>query len=254
MNINYPTLKWAYSMDVRKTTQRIILHHAAATTCSIEDIHRWHLANGWAGCGYHYLIRKDGSVYGGRPINAVGAHAYSNNGDSIGICFEGDFTKEDPTVALLRSGVQLVRELLAEYVLTPACVIRHSDVNATVCPGDRFPYDQFIRDLDEEPLSHLICRFQQALLDDGFSLPKYGADGLWGKETEKAASKCIVKWRRHYLNIHTTMIAQELLGIEVDGLAGPKTDAAIRTFQKENGLVVDGAIGINTWKALIFDE
>lgn len=45
-------------MDTRKSTNRIILHHAAAINCSAEDIHRWHLNNGWAGAGYHFLVRK----------------------------------------------------------------------------------------------------------------------------------------------------------------------------------------------------
>ena len=53
---------------------KIILHHAAATNCSIEDIHNWHLNNGWSGCGYHYFIRKNGSIYKGRPENSLGAH------------------------------------------------------------------------------------------------------------------------------------------------------------------------------------
>ena len=36
----------------------------------------------------------------------------------------------------------------------------------------------------------------------------------------------------------------------VDGIFGVKTDAATRTFQKANGLSVDGIIGKNTWAAL----
>ena len=47
------------------TVKRIILHHAEPSTCSIEDIHRWHLNNGWSGCGYHFLVRTDGSIYRG---------------------------------------------------------------------------------------------------------------------------------------------------------------------------------------------
>jgi len=38
----------------------------------------------------------------------------------------------------------------------------------------------------------------------------------------------------------------------IDGLAGPKTDAAVRQFQKMNGLKADGVIGNNTIKA--FEE
>ena len=251
MVILYTPLDWAEMLTLRDATDTIVIHHAAAHTCRIEDIHRWHLANGWAGCGYHFLIRKDGSVYAGRPVGTVGAHAYGHNRSSIGVCFEGDFTEEQPTEVQLHSGTELVRELLRQYSIKPSAVKRHSDLNATVCPGNLFPFNYWVAELEGDGRKEKVRRFQQALLDDGFSLPKYGADGIWGSETEKVAAKCIIKWRRTYLNPHTTALAQSLLGVDADGMCGPKTDAAIRAYQRAHNLTVDGCIGINTWKALI---
>jgi peptidoglycan hydrolase-like protein with peptidoglycan-binding domain len=39
--------------------------------------------------------------------------------------------------------------------------------------------------------------------------------------------------------------------VAVDGLFGPKTEAAVRAFQDQKHLVVDGIVGPRTWSALI---
>lgn len=45
-------------MSTRKVTERIILHHADAKKCSAEDIHRWHLNNGWSGARVSFFSKK----------------------------------------------------------------------------------------------------------------------------------------------------------------------------------------------------
>ena len=59
MNIIEKTYNWNGSLKNRTSTKRIILHHAESKSCTADDIHRWHLANGWAGIGYHFFVRKD---------------------------------------------------------------------------------------------------------------------------------------------------------------------------------------------------
>jgi peptidoglycan hydrolase-like protein with peptidoglycan-binding domain len=39
--------------------------------------------------------------------------------------------------------------------------------------------------------------------------------------------------------------------LAVDGIFGPRTNAAVRTFQSTHGLVVDGIVGPQTWRSVI---
>ena len=57
---------------------------------SVVDIHIWHMIRGWAGCGYHYFIRKSGIIEKGRPLYLIGAHCKGQNRTSFGVCLEGE--------------------------------------------------------------------------------------------------------------------------------------------------------------------
>jgi len=54
-----------------------------------SDIHALHLGFGWNGIGYHRVIRRDGSIEGGRPDYWVGAHVHGENTVSLGVCLIG---------------------------------------------------------------------------------------------------------------------------------------------------------------------
>ena len=140
MNIIEKTYKWNGKLSNRKSTNRIILHHAKS--CTADDIHRWHLANGWCGIGYHFFVRKDGSIYRGRPEGVVGSHAKGSNSDSIGICFEGSYMTETMNQTQINAGRELVAYLKNKYGISK--VQKHMDVCSTNCPGTNFPFDAIV--------------------------------------------------------------------------------------------------------------
>lgn len=46
------------------------------------------------------------------------------------------------------------------------------------------------------------------------------------------------------------IVLQKRLGITADGIFGPGTEAAVRSYQRSKGLAVDGVVGPKTWGAL----
>lgn len=126
------------ALTKRTVTDRIILHHAAGNG-SVESVHNYHKSLGWSGIGYHYYVRKDGSIYRGRPEEMVGGHTSGYNYCSIGVCAEGNFEKESMSDAQRESIRALVLDIRTRYPDTQT--IRHKDVAATACPGMNYPFD-----------------------------------------------------------------------------------------------------------------
>ena len=130
------------SLQERGCTDMIVLHHTGNPTdddLSAAEIHHSHLAQGWAGIGYHYLIRKDGMIEQGRRSEAVGAHAYRYNKTSVGVSLAGNFDIGKPTAAQIASVNELVAWLCLKYGLDPqkkGVIVGHRNLNDTSCPGE----------------------------------------------------------------------------------------------------------------------
>ncbi|OHB39606.1 MAG: lysozyme [Phenylobacterium sp. RIFCSPHIGHO2_01_FULL_70_10] len=76
----------------RKGTDFIVVHCSATPPThdwGRAEIDRVHRKQGWLGIGYHYVIKRDGTVEEGRPRDTVGAHVEGFNARSIGICMVG---------------------------------------------------------------------------------------------------------------------------------------------------------------------
>ena len=148
----------------------LVLHHEAAPTATVEEIHRYHItANGWSGIGYHLYVRKDGKVYKGRPINKVGGHCKDYNSISIGICCEGNFENEQMSGRQYAALCDAIAYVQSVY---PGITIKgHREFNATACPGKYFPLQEVknkmerIKNIKDVPES--LRKETQELIDSG---------------------------------------------------------------------------------------
>ncbi|CAI3202669.1 peptidoglycan recognition protein family protein [Clostridium neonatale] len=160
MNIIDTNLKFISSkLGYGNVPNKIILHHAEASKCTVEDIHSWHLNNGWAGIGYHYFIRKDGSVYKGRPDGAIGSHCQGSNTGSLGICFEGNYMKETIPTAQYNAGIDLIKYLRGKY--GNLTIYGHKELLATECPGSKFPLADFknLKENEEKATGYVVTTY-----------------------------------------------------------------------------------------------
>lgn len=94
--------------DMRRIT-KLIMHCSATAegkSFGAADIDRWHRAQGWAGIGYHFVVRLDGTVEQGRALDRVGAHCSGHNADSIGVCYIGGCAADGKTPKDTRTEAQ----------------------------------------------------------------------------------------------------------------------------------------------------
>lgn len=85
-----------------RTINSIVIHCSATPegkNFTAADIDAWHRKRNFSQIGYHYVIRLDGLVEEGRPIELPGAHCIeqSMNRESIGICYIGGCTADGHT-------------------------------------------------------------------------------------------------------------------------------------------------------------
>lgn len=70
----------------------IVVHCSATREAYVltpEALESEHRRRGFRTTGYHYYIRRDGTVLGTRSLELPGAHCRGHNKYSIGICYEG---------------------------------------------------------------------------------------------------------------------------------------------------------------------
>jgi N-acetyl-anhydromuramyl-L-alanine amidase AmpD len=132
----------------------IVLHHSATATGSYAQIDQEHRkVQGWAGCGYHFVIGNgtqspDGQIEVAKRWADQKSGAHCRNGktaeineDGIGICLVGDFDQAPPTARQVESARALVSYLRDRYRIPADHVGTHALLanGPTACPGKNFP-------------------------------------------------------------------------------------------------------------------
>lgn len=124
---------------MRKISEIII--HCSATIegkdYTVQDIDRWHRQRGFKMVGYNYVIKIDGTIETGRPIEMVGAHCVGHNRNSIGICYIGGLSvdgkpKDTRTLRQRKSLLSLTNQLLEKF--PNATLHGHSKFANKACP------------------------------------------------------------------------------------------------------------------------
>lgn len=135
---------------MRKITLLVV--HCTATCCTSnltpEALEASHRRRGFARCGYHYYIRRNGAVVPMRPVEQIGAHAKGYNASSIGIAYEGGLNA-DGIPADTRTGAQraalasLLKQLHEHYPEARIC--GHRDLSPDLNANGRIEPAEYIK-------------------------------------------------------------------------------------------------------------
>lgn len=224
---------------------------------------------------FHYAV-DDRQVVQGIPETRNAWHTGDGecgNGNRCGIGVEICYSRSGGKkfIAAEKNAAKFIAYKLNEKGWDISRVKKHQDFNGKYCPHRTLDmgWQRFL-DMVQAELNlltvkesdeaiHVANRYakptvkewQKAAIADGYKFPKYGADGVWGAECDSVAAKAWVQKRVIYTNKNLTRIVQRIVGVEVDGLCGSDTDAAIKRYQKKNGLTADGIVGTATWKKML---
>jgi len=116
--------------------EQIVVHCTAtrpSQNIGVADIDAWHRHRGFLGCGYHIIIKRDGTIEHGRELDEVGAHARGFNHSSLSVALVGGVTEDDVKKSEMNfTDIQftVLREVLTELTTAhpTAQVLGHRDL------------------------------------------------------------------------------------------------------------------------------
>ena len=124
-------------MMASSASVKYIVIHCSATRSTrdytAEQLLRDHKTRGFRTVGYHFYIRRDGSVTQHRKLLEVGAHCRPWNRCSIGICYEGGLDvrgrAKDTRTPEQRSALRLLVHQLLKRFRNNVRICGHRDLS-----------------------------------------------------------------------------------------------------------------------------
>lgn len=215
-----------------RAVDRVFIHCSASDNPAHDNVatmRRWHVqGNGWSDVGYHYFIRKDGTLEEGRPLRRTPAAQRCHNTGTIAICLHG-LHEDKFTEAQFDTLRRLCIEINNAYN-GKVTFHGHREVAAKACPV--FDYKKVLK-LDE-----------------------FGILGLQGAQTQPTFSEAPGNMPTLRIGSRGSAVkrAQKILMIKDDGIFGPKTAAAVRDFRQSVGMSRNAVIDTATWTKLFETE
>ncbi|MGR3967840.1 lysozyme [Pseudomonas sp. 910_23] len=135
----------------RDRTDLIVIHCSATgpkSDIGKREITQWHLKRNFVTIGYHYVIRRDGSIEVGRRETEIGAHVAGHNSNSVGVCMVGGVdTQGKPsdnfTVPQYETLKVLLGQLKARY--ESARIVGHRDLSPDLNGDGKITPNEFIK-------------------------------------------------------------------------------------------------------------
>ena len=190
-------------LTIETPTRELWLHHTAGDhrgAAGVRNIQDFHMdSRGWSDIAYSYLIdRHTLEIFEGRGAGIAGGHTKGHNTHSHAICVMGNFENYGISGALLDTIAGLVAHGHSEGWWPDQLTGGHRDAPGaqTACPG-RYLWAQ-IPEINRKALggttvepTEIVRQSQQRLIDSGFALPWFGADGIWGEESDTALKEAL---------------------------------------------------------------
>lgn len=115
--------------------RRVFLHCSASDNPEHDDIsviRKWHAQRGFTDVGYHWFIKKDGTVQAGRSVDQIPAAQQGHNTGTLAICLHG-LDKLKFTEAQFESLRALCREINTIHQ-GKVTFHGHCEVSSKTCP------------------------------------------------------------------------------------------------------------------------